>query len=419
MSRIKNLHAREIIDSRGNPTLEVEVFTENGYWGRSAVPSGASTGEHEACELRDNDANRYMGRGVLKAIENINHKITPEIVGLDICDQKNIDQHLIKLDGTDNKKNLGANATLGVSLAVAKAASALCGLPLYRYLGGLSAQRLPVPFMNILNGGAHADNKLDIQEFMIVPSGFNNFTEALQCGIEIYHNLKKLLKEKNLSTTVGDEGGFAPSLSSNEQALELISEASIRSNYKLGKDVNLALDVAASELFHNNFYHLKSENKKLSQDEMIEYISSLVENYPIVSVEDPMDENDWQGFSKLTTKLGHKAQIIGDDLFVTNTQRLQKGIEEKAANSILIKLNQIGTLTETLNCIELARNNGFRSMISHRSGETEDTFIADLSVACGCGQIKTGAPSRSERTSKYNQLLRISEELGEKALYTH
>jgi len=417
MSRIKNLMAREILDSRGNPTVEVEIITEKGFWGRAAVPSGASTGEHEACELRDHNNSRYLGRGVSKAVSNINDKIAAQMIGFDACNQELIDHSLIDLDGTENKSNLGANTLLGVSLACAKAASAACGLPLYRYLGGSHAKRLPLPYMNILNGGAHADNKLDIQEFMIVPLGFDTFSGGLRCGVEIYHNLRKLLQEKNLSTTVGDEGGFAPSLTSNEQALELISEATLKSGYDLGKDVKLALDVAASEIYRDGFYHLESENKKLDRDDMIHYISSLVENYPIISVEDPMDENDWEGFSLLTEKIGKKIQVIGDDLFVTNTKRLRKGISEKAGNSILIKLNQIGTLSETLSCIELAKNSGFKSMISHRSGETEDTFISDLAVACGCGQIKTGAPSRAERTAKYNQLLRISEELGERAYY--
>lgn len=415
MSRIRQLLARQILDSRGNPTIEVEVITEGLYLGKASVPSGASTGAFEAFELRDTNSKLFCGKGVQTAINNISQMIAPELEDLDVCEQETIDQRLIDLDGTPNKSKLGANAILGVSLACAKAASQACGLPLYRYLGGLKARRLPVPFLNILNGGSHANNKLSVQEFMIAPHGAENFEEALRWGVEIYQSLKNLLQKKKLSTSVGDEGGFAPELKNNEEALELIVQAIELAGYQPEDQVSLALDVAATELYKGGKYIL--DGKKISQDEMLGYIQNLTQKYPITSVEDPLDENDWEGFSLLTAKLGHKVQIIGDDLFVTNKERLQKGIDQKAANGILIKPNQIGTLTETMDCIDLAFKAGYKAMISHRSGETEDTTIADLAVACGCGQIKTGAPCRTDRTAKYNQLLRISESLGKQALY--
>lgn len=417
MTQIQFVQAREILDSRGNPTLEVEVVTERGVVGRAAVPSGASTGEYEACELRDQDPQRYMGKGVLKAVQNVNEIIAPKLVGLDSVSQCELDALLINLDGTENKSNLGANALLGTSLACAKAAAGSLGLPLYRYLGGAFANRLPVPFINILNGGAHANNNIDFQEFMIAPIGATSFREALRMGTEVFHTLKKVLSEKGLSCGVGDEGGFAPNLSSNEQALEYVLESIEKAGFKAGTDIALALDVAASEIYKDGVYHLSGEGKKLSSDEMVDFLSQLTKKYPIVSIEDGLDENDWQGFIKLTSKVGEKVQIVGDDLFVTNPKKLAQGIESKAANSILIKLNQIGTLTETLKCIELAHKAGYTAMVSHRSGETEDTTIADLAVATNSGQIKTGSTCRSDRVAKYNQLLRIEEDLGNQASY--
>ncbi len=412
MSTIIDVFAREILDSRGNPTVECEVTLESGAFGRAAVPSGASTGEHEALELRDG-GDRYMGKGVLKAVQNINDVIAPRLVGEDALDQAYIDMMMIDLDGTENKDVLGANAILGVSMATARAAADFYEMPLYQYLGGANARVLPVPMMNILNGGSHADNNVDLQEFMIYPCGAKSFSEALQMGVEVFHNLKNVLKEKGLNTSVGDEGGFAPNLGSNEEAIQVILEAANRTKYEVGKDLFIAMDPAASEFYvkETGKYNLASENKMLSSEEMIDLYASWVEKYPIVSIEDGLDENDWEGWKKLTERLGKKIQLVGDDLFVTNPKLLQKGIDEKSANSILIKLNQIGTVTETLETIELAKLNGFSAVISHRSGETSDTFIADLAVATGVGQIKTGSASRSDRISKYNQLLRIEEAL--------
>jgi len=412
MSTIIDVFAREILDSRGNPTVECEVTLEDGSFGRAAVPSGASTGEHEALELRDG-GDRYMGKGVLKAVQNINEVIAPRLVGEDALDQAYIDGIMLELDGTENKDVLGANAILGVSMAVARAAADYYEMPLYQYLGGANARVLPVPMMNILNGGSHADNNVDLQEFMIFPCGAKSFSEALQMGVEVFHNLKKVLKEKGLNTAVGDEGGFAPDLSSNEEAIQVILEAANRTKYKVGKDLFIAMDAAASEFYDKKSgkYNLASENKMMTADEMVELYASWVEKYPIVSIEDGLDENDWEGWKKLTEKLGKKVQLVGDDIFVTNPKLLQKAIDQKSANAILIKLNQIGSVTETLDTIELAKLNGFASVISHRSGETEDTFIADLAVATGVGQIKTGSASRSDRIAKYNQLLRIEEAL--------
>ncbi len=414
MSLITDVYAREVLDSRGNPTVEVEVWTELDAYGRAIVPSGASTGAFEAVELRDNEKDRYLGKGVLKAVENVNNIIAEEIIGMDVFDQVGIDSLLIELDGTDNKGKLGANAILGVSLAVAKAAADELGIPLYQYIGGVNAKVLPVPMMNILNGGEHADNNVDIQEFMVMPVGAVNFREALRMGAEVFHNLKAVLKEKGLNTAVGDEGGFAPNLSSNEEALKTIIEAIERAGYEPGKDVVLALDVAATELYdqEKNIYVLAGEGRELTSDEMIGYYAELVEKYPIISIEDGLAEEDWDGWKKLTERLGNKIQLVGDDLFVTNTSRLKKGIELGVANSVLVKLNQIGTLTETLNTIEMAKTHGYTAVISHRSGETEDSTIADLAVATNAGQIKTGAPSRTDRTAKYNQLLRIEDMLG-------
>jgi enolase len=412
MSIISFVNAREIMDSRGNPTVEVEVMTESGYFGRAAVPSGASTGQYEATELRDNDPKRYGGKGVLKAIANVKDKIAPKIIGLDITNQAELDHLLIELDGTPNKSNLGANAILGVSLAVAKAAAESVGLPLYRYIGGTQANRLPVPMMNIINGGAHADNNVDFQEFMIMPFGAPTFRESLRYGAEVFHSLKSVLKGKKMNTAVGDEGGFAPDLPSNKAALDIIMEAIQKAGFKPGVDIGIALDVAATEFYKNGKYVLAGENTSYDREGMVKFLASLARDYPILSIEDGFDENDWDGFRLLTSEIGSKVQIVGDDLFVTNTTRLQRGIEEKAGNAILIKLNQIGTLTETINAIHLATRNGFNSIASHRSGETEDTFIADLAVACGTGQIKTGSTSRTDRICKYNQLLRIEEELG-------
>jgi enolase len=416
MSQIDQIRAREILDSRGNPTVEADVILVSGERGRAAVPSGASTGEHEAVELRDGDARRYGGKGVLNAVANVNVTIAHELKGMDALDQRAVDDKLLRLDGTPNKSNLGANALLSVSMATARAAANHQKLPLYRYLGGESANTLPVPMMNIINGGAHADNNVDFQEFMIVPVGADRFSEALRIGAEIFHALKSVLKKKGYTTSVGDEGGFAPNLKSNEEAIETILEAITQTDYQPGKDVLLALDPAASEFFDGRSYVFKkSDGRKLSGDEMISFWKGWVEKYPIISIEDGMAENDWDGWKALTDQLG--IQLVGDDLFVTNTKFLQKGIDLGVANSILIKVNQIGTLTETLNCIELAKSNQYTSVISHRSGETEDVFIADLAVATNAGQIKTGSLSRSDRIAKYNQLLRIEEELGAAARY--
>ncbi len=418
MSQIEQIHAREILDSRGNPTVEADVVLSGGARGRAAVPSGASTGEHEAVELRDGDAGRYGGKGVQQAVANCNDAIARELKGMDALDQTAVDRKLLALDGTPNKSNLGANALLAVSMATARAAANFRGLPLYRYLGGDEARTLPVPMMNIVNGGAHADNNVDFQEFMIVPVGAGKFSEALRMGAEIFHTLKSVLKKKGYATSVGDEGGFAPNLKSNEEAIETILEAISQSGFKAGTEVLMALDPAASEFYDGGSYVFKkSDGRKLSSDEMMTFWSDWVGKYPIVSIEDGMAENDWDGWKALTDSIGSKTQLVGDDLFVTNTKFLQKGVELGVANSILIKVNQIGTLTETLECIELAKSNGRTAVISHRSGETEDSFIADLAVATNAGQIKTGSLSRSDRIAKYNQLLRIEEELGETARY--
>lgn len=415
MASIISVKGREIIDSRGNPTVEVDVKCDDGSLGRAAVPSGASTGEHEAVELRDGDKGRFLGKGVLKAVDNVSNIIAKEITGLDALNQTRIDQLMIDLDGTPNKGNLGANAILGVSLAVAKAAAISVGLPLYRYLGGVTANTLPVPLMNIINGGVHADNNLDIQEFMIVPVGFDSFRGAIRAGAEVFHNLKSILKTNGYSTSVGDEGGFAPNLNSNEQALQLILEAIDKAGYRAGEEVSLAIDVAASELYEDGKYLV--EGNRIEKDEFIEIYKSWIDKYPIISIEDPMDENDWEGWKQITDEIGGKVQLIGDDLFVTNTLRLERGIKEGIANSILIKVNQIGTLTETLEAISMASKAGYTYVISHRSGETEDSTIADIAVATNSGQIKTGSASRSDRIAKYNQLLRIEEELGSAANY--
>ncbi len=420
MTEIIEISAREILDSRGNPTIEVEVHTASGTTGRAAVPSGASTGEHEALELRDGDESRFLGKGVLQAVENVAEKIAPAVVGWDSLDQPGIDQIMLELDGTPTKSNLGANAILGVSLAVARAAAAVCDLPLDRYLGGVNARRLPTPLMNILNGGSHADNNVDIQEFMVVPAGFETFDEALRAGAEVFHHLKKVLKSKGLNTAVGDEGGFAPSLESNEAALVAVMDAIERAGYKPKEQIAIALDPAASEFYdkEKGKYLLAGDNLELSSEEMVEYWVKLAEKYPIVSIEDGMAEDDWSGFASLTERIGSKVQLVGDDLLVTNTERIARGIKERACNSVLIKVNQIGTLTETLEAVRMAHRVGWTSIISHRSGETEDTFIADLAVATGSGQIKTGSASRSDRIAKYNQLLRIGDELGDSALYS-
>ncbi|HEV7843977.1 MAG TPA: phosphopyruvate hydratase [Pyrinomonadaceae bacterium] len=418
MSLIELIAAREILDSRGNPTVEAEVMLIGGETGRAAVPSGASTGEHEAVELRDNDKKRYGGKGVLKAVRNVNDVIGPELEGMDALDQAEIDQVLIELDGTKTKSRLGANALLAVSLATARAAASYLEIPLYRYLGGPNARTLPVPLMNILNGGAHADNNVDFQEFMIVPVGATDFREALRMGAEVFHSLKNVLKKRGLTTSVGDEGGFAPNLRSNEEAIETILEAITQAGYSAGKDCLLALDPAASEFYDGRAYVFKkSDGRKLSSDEMVAFWKGWADEYPIISIEDGMAENDWDGWKTMTNELGARLQLVGDDLFVTNTSFLQKGIELGVANSILIKVNQIGTLTETLDCIELARTHGRTAVISHRSGETEDSFIADLAVATNAGQIKTGSLSRTDRIVKYNQLLRIEEDLREAARY--
>ena len=417
MSYIDDIYAREILDSRGNPTIEVEVVLEDGTMARAQVPSGASTGAFEASELRDGDESRYMGKGVLNAIDNVNTIIAPELIGADVLDQTGIDALLIELDGTENKNNLGANAILGVSMAVARAAAAYLEQPLYKYLGGVNANTLPAPMMNILNGGEHADNNVDIQEFMVMPLGIETFSEGVRACVEIYHNLKKVLKAKGLSTSIGDEGGFAPNLKSNEEALEVILEAIEKAGYKAGEEIYLALDVAATEMYSDGVYDFKGEGIKRNYKELVEYYAKLVEKFPIISIEDGLDEEDWEGWKYLTEKLGDKIQLVGDDLFVTNTTRLERGITGGISNSILIKVNQIGTVTETLNAIEMAKRAGYTTVISHRSGETEDTFIADLAVAVNAGQIKTGAPCRTDRVAKYNQLLRIEEELDESAIY--
>lgn len=415
MALIEAIHAREILDSRGNPTVEVEVLLTDGAMGRAGVPSGASTGAFEAVELRDGDKNRYQGKGVLQAVEAVLEVIAPEIEGLDATDQRLIDSVMLELDGTPNKAKLGANAILGVSLAVASAAAESAGLPLYRYLGGPNAHVLPVPLMNILNGGSHADSDVDIQEFMVVPLGASTFSEGLRWGVEVYHNLKAVLQEKGLSTGLGDEGGFAPNLPSNRAALDLILEAITRAGYKPGTDIGLALDVASSEFFKDGAYQF--EGKSLSAAEMSAYYAELVADYPLVSIEDPLDEDDWEGWKTLTDTIGDKVQIVGDDLFVTNPERLSRGIEAATANSLLVKVNQIGSLTETLDAVSMAQRAGYTTITSHRSGETEDTTIADICVATNAGQIKTGAPARSERVAKYNQLLRIEEELDDAARY--
>lgn len=418
MSEIIDVYAREILDSRGNPTLEVEVFLESGSFGRAAVPSGASTGEREAMELRDGDKSRYLGKGVLQAVDNVNNVIAEEIIGMEADDQIGIDMKMIELDGTEFKTNLGANAILGVSLAVAKAAADEAGQPLYKYIGGVNARELPLPMMNIINGGAHADNNVDIQEFMIMPAGATCFKEALRMGAEIFHALKGVLKGKGYNTSVGDEGGFAPNLKSNEEALEVIMEAIVKAGYKPGEDVVLALDVASSELFKDGVYTLENETKKVKTPvELVDFYENLVNKYPIISIEDGMAENDWDGWKLMTDRLGKRIQIVGDDIFVTNPKILKEGIQKGIANSILIKLNQIGTLTETLETIEMAKRAGYTTVISHRSGETEDTTLADLAVAVNSGQIKTGSLCRTDRVAKYNQLLRIEDELDSTSLF--
>jgi len=417
MSKIKQVKAREILDSRGNPTIEVDVVLDSKARGRAAVPSGASTGSREAVELRDGDKKRFQGKGVLKAVENVNRIITPELIGKNPKKQKEIDSLMIKLDGTEHKAKLGANAILGVSLAVAKAAAMDADEPIYEYLGGKDAVRLPIPFLNILNGGKHADNNVDIQEFMIAPFGAPSFKEALRYAAEVYHTLKGILKSKGLSTSVGDEGGFAPNLSRNEEAIEVIIAAIEKAGYKPGKDIAIVLDPAASEFFQDGKYLLKADNKNLSSAEMVDYYASLVSKYPIISIEDGLAENDWEGWKILTQKLGKKIQLVGDDIFVTNPKILAEGIKQGVANAVLIKLNQIGTLTETLETIAMAKKASYTCMFSHRSGETEDSFLADVTVATNAGQLKTGAPARSERLAKYNQLLRIEEELGNKAVF--
>ncbi|RKY02720.1 MAG: phosphopyruvate hydratase [Spirochaetes bacterium] len=418
MSAIESIVAREILDSRGNPTVEVDVLLESGALGRAAVPSGASTGEHEAVELRDGDKKRYLGKGVQKAVENINEEIAPELLSYEVTLQVDIDNIMIELDGTKNKGRLGANAILAVSMACAKAAANELGQPLYRYLGGTNAKELPVPMMNILNGGKHADNNVDLQEFMIAPAGAPTFKEALRMGAEIFHSLKSILKDMGLNTAVGDEGGYAPNLNSNEEALQVIMKAIEKAGYRPGEDVFICLDPAASSFYENGKYNLKAEKEPIKDSQqMVEYYEYLINKYPIISIEDGLAEDDWEGFKLLTERLGNKIQIVGDDLYVTNTERLKRGIAEKATNSILIKLNQIGTVTETMDAIEMAKRAGFTAIVSHRSGETEDTFISDLVVAMNTGQIKTGSASRSERIAKYNQLLRIEEELGDSAIF--
>ncbi|NWL86053.1 MULTISPECIES: phosphopyruvate hydratase [unclassified Paenibacillus] len=417
MTIISDVYAREVLDSRGNPTVEVEVYLESGAIGRAIVPSGASTGAHEAVELRDDDKSRYLGKGVLKAVENVNEHIAPEIIGMDALDQLGIDKLMIALDGTPNKGKFGANAILAVSMAVARAAADALDLPLYVYLGGFNAKQLPVPMMNIVNGGAHADNNVDVQEFMVLPVGAPTFKEALRTGAEIFHNLKSVLKAKGLNTAVGDEGGFAPNFTSNEDALSSIMEAIEKAGYKPGVDVFLGMDVASTEFFKDGKYHLEGEGKSYTSAEFVDLLASWVDKYPIITIEDGCSEDDWEGWKLLTEKLGNKIQLVGDDLFVTNTERLEKGINEGIGNSILIKVNQIGTLTETFDAIEMAKRAGYTAVVSHRSGESEDSTIADIAVATNAGQIKTGAPSRTDRIAKYNQLLRIEDQLGELAQY--
>ena len=419
MSMITEIYAREILDSRGNPTIEVEVFTEDGGFGRALVPSGASTGEHEAVELRDGDKSRYLGKGVLKAVANVNDTIAPELIGYDVFDQNALDAKMIELDGTKNKGKLGANAILGVSMAAAHAAADELGLPLYTYLGGFNAKTLPTPMMNIINGGSHADNNVDFQEFMIMPVGAPSFREALRMGAEVFHALKSVLSGMGLNTAVGDEGGFAPNLKSNEEAITVILEAIEKAGYKAGEDIFLAMDVASSEFYDKSTgkYELAGEGKSMTTAELVDFYAELVEKYPIISIEDGCDENDWDGFKLLTDKIGHKVQLVGDDLFVTNTEKLAEGIEKGISNSILIKVNQIGTLTETFDAIEMAKKAGYTAVISHRSGETEDATIADIAVATNAGQIKTGSLSRTDRIAKYNQLLRIEDMLGDVAKY--
>ncbi len=411
MTAIANILGREVLDSRGNPTVEVEVLLESGAHGRAIVPSGASTGEHEAVELRDG-GKRFLGKGVLQAVANVNNEICDAIIGLDALDQRAVDHKMISLDGTENKSRLGANAILGVSLAVARAAASARNLPLYKSIGGDNANTLPVPMMNVLNGGVHADNNIDLQEFMIMPIGATRFSEGLQWGVETYHTLKSLLRAKGLSTAVGDEGGFAPNLANNEEAIEFLVDAITRAGFKPGVDIAIALDPAMSELYNDSRYHLAGENKIFTSDQLVDWWTSLVNKYPIVSIEDAMAQDDWEGWATLSSALGSRIQLVGDDLFVTNTKRLQQGIDKKIANSVLIKVNQIGTLTETLDTVSLASKNGYTCVMSHRSGETEDSTIADLAVATNCGQIKTGAPARSDRVAKYNQLLRIEQDLG-------
>jgi len=420
MSLIESVHARQILDSRGNPTVEVDVITENGILGRAAVPSGASTGAHEAVELRDGDKSKYLGKGVSQAVQNVNDILAAEVIGFSVFEQNLIDKIMLEADGTPNKGNLGANAILGVSLAVAKAAAAELGLPLYRYVGGVSANTIPVPMMNIINGGSHADNSIDFQEFMIMPVGGETFSDAIRMGTEVFHHLKKVLSDKGLATNVGDEGGFAPNLGSDDEALEVISTAVENAGYKVGVDVVYALDVASSEFYLEDekvYYFKDSTGKKLTPVQMADYLAELSSKYPIVSIEDGMFEDDWEGWKALTDKIGDKVQLVGDDLFVTNVERIQRGIDNGIANSILIKVNQIGTLTETIEAVSLAKTNGYTAVMSHRSGETEDNTIADLAVALNTGQIKTGSASRSDRMAKYNQLLRIEEELGEVAKF--
>ncbi|MDQ0298315.1 enolase [Salibacterium salarium] len=416
MSMITDVYGREVLDSRGNPTVEVEVFTETGGFGRALVPSGASTGEYEAVELRDG-GDRFMGKGVIQAVDHVNEDIAPEVIGMEVTDQTGIDQLMLELDGTDNKEKLGANAILGVSMAIAHASAHDLGIPLYEYLGGFNAKTLPVPMMNILNGGEHADNNVDIQEFMIMPVGAEDFPQAIRMGAEIFHNLKKVLKDKGYNTAVGDEGGFAPNLGSNEEALQTIVEAIEKAGYKPGEQVQLAMDAASSEIYEDGKYNLKGEGVVKTADEMIAFYKDLTEKYPIVSIEDGLDENDWDGWKKLTEAIGDKVQLVGDDLFVTNTNKLSRGIEEGVGNSILVKVNQIGTLTETFDAMEMAKRAGYTAVVSHRSGETEDATIADIAVAVNAGQIKTGAPSRTDRVAKYNQLIRITDELGSTSIY--
>ncbi|MFZ6001383.1 MAG: phosphopyruvate hydratase [Bacteroidota bacterium] len=420
MSLIESIHARQILDSRGNPTVEVDVFTESGAFGRAAVPSGASTGTHEAVELRDGDKKKYVGKGVLKAVDNVNTKIAAEVVGLSVFDQNLVDKVMVELDGTKNKGKLGANAILGTSLAIAKAAAMEAGQSLYRYIGGVNANTLPVPMMNILNGGSHADNSIDFQEFMVMPVKADTFSEALRMGTEVFHTLKKVLHDAGLSTNVGDEGGFAPNIKSNEEAIEIVLKAIEKAGFKPGVDIFIAMDAASSEFYDaksKTYTFKKSDGKKLKSDEMVDYWAKWAKKYPIISIEDGMAEEDWDGWKKLTDKIGDKTQLVGDDLFVTNVEFLQKGIDLGVANSILVKVNQIGSLTETINAVNLAKKNSYKSIMSHRSGETEDSTIADLAVALNTGQIKTGSASRSDRMAKYNQLIRIEEELGETAVF--